>query len=237
MTSSPLLKAKSQSATLLAPTPRAPAPEAAAATSFKSGGKQPAAAAPPRAPKPPKNHQQDPTRNSGPMLPGATPRRLCCACGEFYMDFAQYQLGKWNTSPHTCCKACHLRNKPPRPRYPKHNSNNTDPDPPPFVAPVVAAAKGSFSGHPRLDIRISMPSASGPFDVVVPGAVVDSGTQVCLLPEQALRGFPSPTNCCDPSKTSVCMANADTITIKGLVEGTISAMSNTNERLYHNGKI
>ena len=33
------------------------------------------------------------------------------------------------------------------------------------------------------------------------------------------------------------MANADTITIKGVVEGTVSAVSNTGERLYHTGKI
>ena len=171
------------------------------------------------------------------MLPGSTPRRLCCACGEFYMDFAQYQSGKWITTPHTCCKTCYLRNKPPRPRYPKHNSNDTDPDPPPFVAPVIAAARGPFSGHPRLDIRISMPLASGPFDVDVPGAVVDSGAQVCLLPEQTLRGFLTPTNCCNPLKTPVRMANANTISIKGVVEGTISAVSNTGECLYHTGKI
>ena len=63
------------------PAPRAPAPEAAAASSsFKSAGKQPPAAAPPRAPKPQvlKNCQQDPSRGSAPMLPGATPRRLRC---------------------------------------------------------------------------------------------------------------------------------------------------------------
>ena len=102
------------------PAPRTPAPEAAAASSsFKSAGKQPPTPTQ-RAPKPQaqKGRQQNPPQNSGPMLPSATPRRLRCACGEYYMDFAQYQSGKWNTSPHTCCKACHLRNKPPRPRYP-----------------------------------------------------------------------------------------------------------------------
>ena len=153
------------------------------------------------------------------------------------MDFAQYQSGKWNATPHTCCKACHLRNKPPRKRFLEHNSNEEDPDPPPFVAPVVASAKASFSGHPRLDIRISMPSASGTFDIDIPGAVVDSGAQVCLLPEQALRGFPTPTNCCDPLKTPVRMANADAITVKRVVDGTISAVSNTGERLFHSGRI
>ena len=96
---------------------------------------------------------------------------------------------------------------------------------------MVAAAKASFSGHPRLDIRISMPSALGDFDIDVPGAVVDSGTQVCLLPEHALRGYPTPTNCCDPLTTPVCMANADAISVKGVVGGTISAVSNTGERL------
>ena len=70
------------------------------------------------------------------------------------MDFAQYQSGKWNATPHTCCKAYYLCNKPPKKRFPKHNSNETDPDPPPFIAPVIAAAKASFSGHPRLNIRI-----------------------------------------------------------------------------------
>ena len=171
------------------------------------------------------------------MLPSATPRQLRCACGDYFMDFAQYQSGKWNSSSHTCCKACHLRNKPPRQRYPKHGSNDAGPNPQQVDAPLVAAATASFSGHPRLDVRISMPSASGPFDIDVPGAVVDSGAQVCLLPEYAVKGFPAPTNCCDPSKTPVRMANADTISVKGVVMGTVSAVSNTGERLYHTGKI
>ena len=97
------------------PAPHMPAPEAAA--SFKSCGKPPSAAAPPRRPRP--QPQQIPTHTSHPLLPGATPRRLRCACGEFFMDFAQYQSGEWNATPHTCCKACHLRNKSPRKRFPK----------------------------------------------------------------------------------------------------------------------
>ena len=66
---------------------------------------------------------------------------------------------------------------------------------------------------------------------------MDSGAQVCLLPEQALRGLPTPTNCCDPLKTPVWLANADKITFKGVVDGTISAVSNTGERLYHASRI
>ena len=119
------------------------------------------------------------------------------------MDYAQYQSGKWNATPHTCCKACHLRNKPPRKRYPKHNANEMEPDSPPFVTPVIAAANASFSGRPRLDVRIVMPLAMGYFDINIPGAVVNSGAQVCLLPEQALCGFLSPTNCCNPLQTPV----------------------------------
>ena len=82
-----------------------------------------------------------------------------------------------------------------------------------------------------------MPSPSGSFDVDFPGTVVDSGAQVCLLPEQLLRGFPTPTNCCNPLKSPVCVANADAIFVKGVVKGTISAVSNTGERLYYSGRI
>ena len=34
-----------------------------------------------------------------------------------------------------------------------------------------------------LNIRIFMPSSSGGFDIDIPGAIVDSGAQVCLLLE------------------------------------------------------
>ena len=119
------------------------------------------------------------------LPPCVSLHHLCCACGKYFADYAQFQSGRWNTTPHLCCKACHLKNKPPRRRFPKHNSLETDP--PLFNAPLIASAKASFSAHPRLDVCISMPSPCGGFNVDVPGAVVNSSAQVCLLPKHALR--------------------------------------------------
>ena len=44
--------------------------------------------------------------------------------------------------------------------------------------------------------RTQRPTGRAPFCAA--GAVVDSVAQVCLLPEYAFHGFPTPTNCCDP---------------------------------------
>ena len=123
---------------------------------------------------------KQPQRSFPPLPLGILPRQLHCACGKYFADYAQFRSGKWNTMPHIRCKTCHLKNKPPRHCFPKHNLLETGPQ------SFVAAAKASFSAHPRLNIRISMPSLCG-FDVDIHGAVVDSGAQVCLLPEQAIR--------------------------------------------------
>ena len=138
-------------------------------------------------------------RSSPTLLPNVTPSRLRCACGKFDSDYALLQSGKWSTKLHSWCKACHLKDKPPRCRYLKHGSMETDP--PPLDLPFIAAALASFSAHPRLDSRIYLPSGCGHFNIGVAGPVIDFCAQVCLLPEYAIHRFPTPTPCCDPTIT------------------------------------
>ena len=136
--------------------------------------------------------------------------------------------------PHTHCKAFHLKNKPPRRRFPKHNLLKMDS--PPFETPYVAAAKASFSAHPHLDIRISMPSSCGGFNIDIPGAVVDSGAQVCLLQEQAIRDLPSRRHVATLPQCQSAWP-MPTRSRSRPSSTAISALSNTSERLFHSGRI
>ena len=72
---------------------RAPAPEAAAASSY-SNPQNKAPGTTPKAPKPQNGGRQNDSQRSPTLLPGSTPRRLRCTCGKFFMDYAQYQSSK-----------------------------------------------------------------------------------------------------------------------------------------------
>ena len=177
---------------------------------------------------------------------GVRPKEMRCACGQKYMDFAPQANGVWNRTPHKSCKKCYLAAKAKR-RQQKHASAVTDGDAEPIDVPDslqfcsaefgAARRPGRRAGHPRLDVRISMPTSVGDVDIDVTGAVADSGSQVCLIPESALEAFPDPIECCDPSSVPVRMATSAAMSIVKVFQGRISATTGTGDRLSHEGRV
>ena len=182
-----------------------------------------------------------------------TPREKNCYCGNRFFDYVVRKNGSCNQRPYEECKACFERGKNAKKAgkcAAAEIGSESDGDDVPIGArlsaarlvnagPVVdhalkasvAASESGPGSHPRLDVKFSVASKEGPHEISVRGAVADSGAQVCILPVKYVNKLPPIPNCRNAHLAQLKGADNGELDVSGVVEATLSATTNTGEKI------
>ena len=82
-----------------------------------------------------------------------------------------------------------------------------------------------------MDVSFWFTTAAGPRDVSVPGAVADSGTQVCILLSHYVLKLPAIPSSDNSHLVRLKEADNSDLNVTGVVDANLSAIANAGDRV------